>query len=147
MHAATARDAVQADNSAHRRRRSDEERLPLLHRGEGERIVKKLSKWQGIALKALYDLESLYDFESLILLNTQPRFYSAKEVCNFIENDKQLTLKGTSRIDSALRALQERALVDFELPLCKPQKYRINASGLWYVRANLHLLDDCHGAD
>jgi hypothetical protein len=78
--------------------------------------VKKLSKWQGIALKALYD------FESLILLNTQPRFYSAKEVCNFIENDKQLTLKGTSRIDGALRALQERALVDFELPLCKPQK-------------------------
>ena len=25
---------MQADNSAHRRRRSDEERLPLLHRGE-----------------------------------------------------------------------------------------------------------------
>ena len=25
---------MQADNSAHRRRRGDEERLPLLHRGE-----------------------------------------------------------------------------------------------------------------
>jgi len=37
MHPATARDAVQADNSAHWRRRGDEERLPLLHRGE--RIV------------------------------------------------------------------------------------------------------------
>ena len=137
--AATARDAMQAHNSADWRRRGDEERLPLLHRGE--RVVKKLSKWQGIALKALYDLESL------ILLSTQPCFYSAKEVCNFIENDKQLTLKGTSRIDNALRTLQGRGLVDFELPLSQPPKYKINASGLWYVRANVHLLDDCHGAD
>lgn len=103
--------------------------------------MKKLSKWQGIALKALYDLESL------ILLNTQPRFYSAKEVCNFIENDKQLTLKGTSRIDSALRKLHELALVNFGSGLGEAPKYKINASGLWHVRANLHLLDDCHGAD
>ena len=133
---------MQADNSAHRRRRSDEERLQLLHRGE--RVVKKLSKWQGIALLALYRCDARIP---LYANHAPQRFYSAKEVCNFIENDKQLTLKGTSRIDSALRALQERALVDFELPLCKPQKYRINMSGRWYVRANLHLLVDCHGAD
>ena len=102
-----------------------------------------LSKWQAIALMALYD-----GWDARMYLyghGAQPRFYSAREVCDFIEIDKQLTLKSTSRIDNALRALQGRGLVDFELPLSKPQKYKINASGVWYVRANLHLLGDCHG--
>ena len=134
---------MQADNSADWRRRSDEERLQLLHRGE--RIVKKLSKWQGIALKALYD-----GLDARIYLyghGAQPRFYSVREVCDFIEIDKQMTLKGTIHIDSALRKLHELALVDFGSELGEAPKYKINASGLWYVRANLHLLDDCHGAD
>lgn len=106
--------------------------------------MKKLSKWQGIALKALFDLDArIYLYGH----GAQPRFYSAKEVCDFIEINKQLTLKSTSRIDNALRKLHELALVDFGSKLGEAPKYRINMSGRWYVRASLHLLDDCHGAD
>ena len=103
--------------------------------------MKKLSKWQGIVLLALYRCDARIP----LYANYAPqRFYSAKEVCGFIENDKQMTLKGTSRIDNALRKLHELALVDFGSELGEAPKYKINASGRWYVRANLRLLDDCH---